>query len=172
MCQPGWEGFWGESGYMSIYGWVSSMFTWNKHNIVNRLSVSVGRSVNREKVSSSVNSENVSLSVVSDSLCPHGLYPDRSSTCGILQARILEWVAIPFSRGSSWSRVWTRVSWIGGRFFTIWATREANFAVIRQIKRCMLWQAKKWPPKDIRFLFPRICEHYLKWQKMWQSLRF
>ena len=44
---------------------------------------------------------------------------------GILQARILEWVAIPFSRGSSWPRSWTHVSCIAGRFFTIWASREA-----------------------------------------------
>ena len=44
---------------------------------------------------------------------------------GILQARILEWVAIPFSRGSSWPRSWTHVSWTAGRFFTIWASREA-----------------------------------------------
>ena len=43
---------------------------------------------------------------------------------GIFQARILEWVAIPFSRGSSWPRGRTQVSWIAGRFFTIWATRE------------------------------------------------
>ena len=47
-----------------------------------------------------------------------------SSVRGILQARILEWVAIPFSRGSSWPRGWTWVSCIAGRFFTIWATRE------------------------------------------------
>ena len=45
------------------------------------------------------------------------------SVHGILQARILEWVAIPFSRGSSWPRDWTRVSCIAGRFFTSWATR-------------------------------------------------
>ena len=45
---------------------------------------------------------------------------------GILQARILEWVAIPFSGGSSWPRDWTWVSCIAGRFFTIWATREAQ----------------------------------------------
>ena len=44
---------------------------------------------------------------------------------GILQARILEWVAIRFSRGSSWPRSWTHVSCIAGRFFTIWASREA-----------------------------------------------
>ena len=45
---------------------------------------------------------------------------------GILQARILEWVAFPFSRGSFQPRDWTQVSRIAGRFFTSWATREAQ----------------------------------------------
>ena len=49
-----------------------------------------------------------------------------SSVHGILQARILEWVAIPFSRGSSQARDQTQDSWVAGRFFTIWATREAQ----------------------------------------------
>ena len=43
---------------------------------------------------------------------------------GILQARILEWVAIPLSRGSSWPRNRTQISCTTGRFFTIWATRK------------------------------------------------
>ena len=43
---------------------------------------------------------------------------------GILQARILEWVAMPSSRGSSQPRNRTRVSLVAGRFFTSWATRE------------------------------------------------
>ena len=51
--------------------------------------------------------------------------PPGSSAHGILQARILEWAAFPFSRGSSQPRDWTRVSRIAGRRFTIWATREA-----------------------------------------------
>ena len=46
-----------------------------------------------------------------------------SSVHGTLQARILEWVAIPFSRGSSQPRNQTQVSCIVGRFFTIWVTR-------------------------------------------------
>ena len=50
--------------------------------------------------------------------------PLGSSVYGILQARILEWVAIPFSRGSSQPKDGTRVSCIAGRFFTIWANRE------------------------------------------------
>ena len=50
-----------------------------------------------------------------------------SSVHGIFQARILEWVAISFSRGSSQTRDWTLVSRIVGRHFTIWATREVEF---------------------------------------------
>ena len=43
----------------------------------------------------------------------------------ILQDRILEWVAIPFSRGSSQPRDWTQVSHNMGKIFTSWATRKA-----------------------------------------------
>ena len=50
-----------------------------------------------------------------------------SSVPAIHQVRILEWVAISFSRGSSWPRDQTWVSCIAGRFFIIWATREAPF---------------------------------------------
>ena len=51
-----------------------------------------------------------------------------SSVHGIFQARILEWVAISFSRGSSRPRDWTRVSCIVGRCFTLWATRKVLLA--------------------------------------------
>ena len=47
-----------------------------------------------------------------------------SSVHGILQARILEWLAISFSRGSSWPRDQTQVSCLAGKSFTIWATKE------------------------------------------------
>ena len=50
--------------------------------------------------------------------------PPGSSVHGILQARVLEWVAIPFSRGSSRPRDWTWVSCTAGRLFTIWAEIE------------------------------------------------
>ena len=46
-----------------------------------------------------------------------------SSVCGLPQARIVEWVAISFSRGSSRPRGWTQVSRIAGRRFTLWATK-------------------------------------------------
>ena len=60
-------------------------------------------------------------------LCdPTECSPPGSSTFGILQARILEWVAMPSSKGSSQPRDRTQVSHIAGRFFTIWATREAQ----------------------------------------------
>ena len=95
-----------------------------------------------------------SCSVRSDSLWPHGLQHARlpcpspspgacSNSCplsqwcdpmdytahGILQARILEWIAIPFSRGSFQPRDWTQVFHIAGKFFTSWATREAKYPV-------------------------------------------
>ena len=52
-----------------------------------------------------------------------------SSIHGILQIRILEWVAISFSRGSSWPRDWTQVSSIADRCFTLWATKEAYLQI-------------------------------------------
>ena len=58
-------------------------------------------------------------------LCnPMDCSPPGSSVHGILQARILEWVAISFSRGLSQPRDQTWVSCIVGRFFTDWATRK------------------------------------------------
>ena len=72
--------------------------------------------------------------------------PPGSFVHGILQARILEWVAIS-SRGSSQPREWTWVPCIAGRFFTIWATRgyEAgtglavvdNYTPIHPYQQCM-----------------------------------
>ena len=57
---------------------------------------------------------------------PMDCSPPGSSVYGILQTRILEWVAIPFSRGSSRPRDRIWVSCITGRFFTVWDTREAQ----------------------------------------------
>ena len=60
-------------------------------------------------------------------LCdPMDCSPPGSSVHGILQARILEWVAISFSRGSSRPRDQTQISHIAGRRFNLWATREAQ----------------------------------------------
>ena len=61
-----------------------------------------------------------------DSCDPMDCSLPATSVHGILQANILEWVAISFSRGSPQSKNRTQVSCIVGRFFTIWATREAR----------------------------------------------
>ena len=63
-------------------------------------------------------------------LCPTLYNPMDYTVHGILQARILEWVAVPFSRGSSQNRDQTQVSHIEGRFFTSWATREAAVLIV------------------------------------------
>jgi len=60
-------------------------------------------------------------------LCdPTDCSPPGFSVHGILQARILDWIAIPFSRGTSQPRNRTLVSCMAGRFFTIWATAMVN----------------------------------------------
>ena len=73
-----------------------------------------------------------------------------SSVHGILQSRILEWIAIPFSRGFSRPWDWTWVSLIAVRFFTVWAIREylykgpnivtvASWSAYRFLKRQVSW---------------------------------
>ena len=61
-------------------------------------------------------------------LCPTLCDPVYSIVHDILQARILEWVPFPFSRGSSQPRDWTQVSCIADGFLTSWATKEARIA--------------------------------------------
>ena len=81
------------------------------------------------------------MKVVQPCLTLHG-----SMDCivhGILQAKILEWVAFPFSRGSSQPRDRTQVSHIAGSFFTSWATREAYL----------------WMEGSMNVTFLRACEN-------------
>ena len=63
----------------------------------------------------------------------------------ILQARILEWVVILFSRGYSQTRDWTQVSCAAGRLLTIWATREARYTFLSmyEIHRIMAFEGFK-----------------------------
>ena len=68
-----------------------------------------------------------------------------SSVHGILQARILDWIAIPFSRRYSRPRDRTQVYCIEGRFFTIWVTEILNkihefFNVHETIDKIWIWQ--------------------------------
>ena len=77
-----------------------------------------------------------------------------SSVHWILQERILEWVAIPFSRGSSQPRDRTQVSHIAGGFFTVWAIREVLKSMycfliyqlprmVEKFSRIYLWSPKR-----------------------------
>ena len=70
-------------------------------------------------------------------LCnPVGCSLPGSSVHGILQVRIVEWVAISSFRGSSWPRNWTRASSIAGRFFTDGVMREVQYI---QQHSCICW---------------------------------
>ena len=75
--------------------------------------------------------------------CPTLCNPVDYTVHGILQARILEWVAFPFSRGSSQSRDWTQVSHTAGGFFSSWASREALGASWGDLKskKLSFWSA-------------------------------
>ena len=84
-------------------------------------------------------------------LCPTLCNPMDLTVHGILQARTLEWVAFPFSRGFSQPRDWTQVSWTVDRFFTSWATREAQTTGVsiqfRQPGSCIIeetWNSRRW----------------------------
>ena len=113
-----------------------------------------------------------------------------SSVYGILQARMLEWVAISFSRGSFPPRNWTQVSCFAGRFFTIWATRQAqerryvineNKCVCERERWILRVPLGKILKKDLEVcssktvtihkhkrqldLIVQICAHFLQWRK-------
>ena len=111
------------TAYINSSGKSDCQFTWidivRKEKVLkvlfSRITKGIGKGL----------SESVSHSVMSDSVWPHGLWPTKPSVHWFLQARILEWVAIPFSRGFSRSRDQTLVSCIVGRFLTVWTTREA-----------------------------------------------
>ena len=82
-----------------------------------------------------------------------------SSVHGILQARKLEWVAMLFSRGSSWPRNWTLVAHIAGRFFTVWATREAPQCWL--LCYWFIFQSSLWETRGERGCF------WLGWPRKW-----
>ena len=98
-------------------------------------------------------SENVLVAQSCLTLCdPMDYSPPGSSVHGILQARILEWVAISFSRGSSQPRDQTGISCIVDSFFTIWTTGEAfKITIMRKI----------WFPYEISTSREWKREHFL-----------
>ena len=75
---------------------------------------------------------------------------------GILQARILEWVDLSFSRGSSKPRNQTGVSCIAGKFFTNWAIREALSkakCVLIPQRLCLVLKSTRWGPNSFHHFF-------------------
>ena len=87
---------------------------------------------------------------------------------GILQARILKWVAFPFSRGSSQPRDRTQVSRIAGGFFTSWATREApNTQSVLLVpleyyqKPHCCFSAKVWVLPEGKKEYLKVCTQHL-----------
>ena len=100
-------------------------------------------------------------SVMSNTLWPHGLYsPPRSSIHETLPARILEWVAVPFSRGSSQPRDQTQVSHSAGGYFTIWATRKAPYIYL--LPHTYLLQ-HRWRNKRLNVVLNFHFCHLLPW---------
>ena len=90
-------------------------------------------------------------------LCP------SASGHGILQARILEWVAVPISMGSSQPRNHTQISHTAGRFFTNWAAREVNSRLVQRIW-LSIWQL-------VRTAFLLIAvQCYQKMARCWTAL--
>ena len=73
--------------------------------------------------------------------------PPGCSVYGIFQARILEWVAVSFSRGSSWPRYRTQISCIAGRFFTIRVVGPLlHWNLVAQSQ---WWESERWKEANI-----------------------
>ena len=90
--------------------------------------------------------------------------PTDHTVHGILQARILEWVAFPFSRGSSQPRDQTQVSRIAGGFFTSWVIREAcnKGSEISQLQKTNYYM--------IPFISGIQGSQIQRWKREWQLL--
>ena len=106
-------------------------------------------------------------------LCdPLDCSPPGSSVNGIFWARILEWAAMPFSRGSSWPRDWTRVFCTAGRFFTTkppwkpdlltrWPVYKKEYTGKTEGRRRREWQRMRWLDSITRSLdamLPKLRE--------------
>ena len=121
-----WRAFYKRYKYMDLKIWK-----WNSLSCVQLF-------VTPWTIQSTFNSPGQNARVSSLSLL-QGIFPTQGSNPGLLHCRqilcklshkgrprILEWVAFPFSRGSSLPRNWTRFSCIAGGFFTNWAIREGR----------------------------------------------
>ena len=101
---------------------------------------------------------------------PMDYNPPGSSIRGIFEARVLEWVAIFFSRGSSQPRDQTQVSGIAGRHFILWATRvegrpDSKCVVLgmRQYENMFIW-TERFYESHLHVLWNLV------WNKRWKYL--
>ena len=90
----------------------------------------------------------------------------------IFQARVLEWIATSFSRGSSWPRDWTGVSRVTGRFLNVWAPRKSTACHCRRLGfspwiRKVPWRSA-WQP--IAALFPGESRGQRSWRAVVQRV--
>ena len=88
--------------------------------------------------------------------------PPGSCVHGILRARILQWVAISFSRGSSGPKNRTQVSYIAGRWFTGWAIRETH--------RSLCTGDKTKDPRQHDRLTPSVSICYVESLCLWKNI--
>jgi len=95
-----------------------------------------------------------SVAQLCPTLWPHDCNWPGSTVHGILQARILEWVAMPSSRGSSQPRDWTQVFRIADRFFTVWATRETHKTKAGRVR---FWSLYLKPFSSVAQSCPTLC---------------
>ena len=92
------------------------------------------------------------------------------SVHGLLQARILEWIAMSFSRGSFQSRDQTQVSLIAGEFFTVWVTKEtpeywSGFSSVQLLSRVWLCNPMNcsMPGLPVHQQLPESTQTYVHW---------
>ena len=88
---------------------------------------------------------------------PMDCSPSGSSVHGILQARILEWVAMPFSRESSWPRDRTHVSHISSIGRSVWSTSTTLEAPIKALSISQLSTVTLWSSKHINGILWLLC---------------
>ena len=99
-------------------------------------------------------------------LCPTLCDPMDYRVHGVLQARILEWVAFPFSRGSSQPRDRTQVSHIAGGLFTSWVTKEACLFNGLYFRNCFpSWSGQTY---QLRFMLEWRSFMYFFFLSLWQ----
>ena len=110
------------------HSFIHSICIWGHFSFTYVIAFWSGAVLDSESIDNFVTWKWKSLSHVCFFATPWTIACQAPLSMWILQARLLEWVAMPSSRGSSQPRDQTQVSLIAGRFFTIWATREAHLS--------------------------------------------